>query len=111
MEVINTKQAADILGCSTGHVAHMIRNNVITTAFVGCADGYVGKPGYRMYREEIENLALTRAKKKEVAKVKKHVVHKEQKSNNQDVKKALDDVLVALELLSEAVAKLKEEWL
>ena len=109
MEVINTKQAADILGCSTHHVAYLIREKVIMTAFAGYADGYVGRPGYRMYREEIEKLALTRAEEKKVAKVKKKVVHKEQKSNNHEINKALDDVLVALELRSEAVAKLKEE--
>lgn len=109
MELINTKQAADILGCSTHHVSHLIRKKVILTAFAGYADGYVGRPGYRMYREEIEKLALTRAEEKKIAKVKKKVVHKEQKSNSQEIKKALDDVLVALELLSEAVAKLKEE--
>ena len=109
MEVINTKQAADILGVSTAYVTTLIQKKVITTAFSGYADGYVGRPGYRMYREEIEKLALTRAEEKKVAKIEKHVVHKEKKSNNQDVKKALDDVLVALELLSGAIAKLKEE--
>lgn len=109
MELINTKQAADILGCSTPYVAELIRKKVIMTAFAGYADGYVGRPGYRMYREEIEKLALTRAEEKKVTKIKKHVAYKEKKSNNQDVKKALDDVLVAIELLSEAIGKLKEE--
>ena len=109
MEVINTKQAADILGVSTAHVTTLIQKKVITTAFSGYADGYVGRPGYRMYREEIEKLALTRAEEKKIAKVKKKVVHKEQKSNNHEINKALDDVLVALELLSGAIAKLKEE--
>lgn len=109
MEVINTKQAADILGVSTMYVAELIRKKVIATAFAGYSDGYVGRPGYRMYREEIEKLALTRAEEKKVAKIEKHVVHKEKKSNNHEINKALDDVLVALELLSGAIAKLKEE--
>lgn len=55
-EVINTKKAAEILGVSYGYVIQLIHKNVITSAYYGAPDGYCGKPGYIIDREEIEAL-------------------------------------------------------
>ena len=111
IEVIRTSEAAQILGCSTVTVTKLIRDGVITTAFMRDADGHVGPPGWGMYRHEIVQLAedgkwrkRKRAKKNETEIVKPV----ETKSNRENVIKALEDLEACLGLLTETIGKLRE---
>ena len=109
-EMINTARAAQILGVTRPYVIQLIHNKTITTAIYGAPDGYVGKPGYIMELDEIYSLAdagvgkRVRKKKVEVEEPKE-----EQVTSREDIKKALEEVQVALGLLTEAIAKLREE--
>lgn len=109
-DVISVHEAAKILGYCEGYVCQLIRNNVITTAFVRSPDGYGGKPGYGMYRDEIELLARTRVK---YAKKRKTIVEVEErepeKVTTKDLKPILGEIEACLSLLSECLGKLKEE--
>ena len=106
-EVINTKKAAEILGVSCGYVIQLIHKNVITSAYYGAPDGYCGKPGYIIDREEIENLACQGVGKR----IRRNKTEKqaEQTVNRDEIKKALEEVQTCLGLLAEAIAKLREE--
>lgn len=106
-EVINTKKAADILGVSCGYVIQLIQKNVITSAYYGAPDGYCGRPGYIIDREEIEALAREGVGKR----IRRNKTEKqaEQAVNRDEIKKALEEVQTCLGLLAEAVAKLREE--
>lgn len=110
IDVISVHEAAKILGYCEGYVCQLIRNNVITTAFVRSPDGYGGKPGYGMYRDEIELLAKTRVK---YAKKRKTIVeveeHEPEKVTAKDLKPILGEIEACLSLLSECLGKLKEE--
>lgn len=110
IDVISVHEAAKILGYSEGHVRQLIKNNVITTAFVQSPDGYGGRPGYGMYRDEIELLARTRVK---YAKKRKTIVEVEErepeKVTAKDLKPILGEIEACLSLLSECLGKLKEE--
>ena len=106
-EVINTKKAAEILGVSYGYVIQLIHKNVITSAYYGAPDGYCGKPGYIIDREEIEALAGKGVGKR----IRRNKTEKqvEQAANRDDIKNALEEVQTCLGLLAEAIAKLREE--
>ena len=106
-EVINTKKAADILGVSYGYVIQLIHKNVITSAYYGAPDGYCGKPGYIIDREEIEALAREGVGKR----IRRNKAEKQAEPavNRDDIKKALEEVQTCLGLLAEAIAKLREE--
>lgn len=106
-EVINTKKAAEILGVSCGYVIQLIHKNVIASAYYGAPDGYCGKPGYIIDREEIEELARQGVGKR----IRRNKTEKqvEQAVNRDDIKKALEEVQTCLGLLAEAIAKLREE--
>lgn len=110
IDVITVHEAAKILGYCEGYVCQLIRNNVITTAFVRSPDGYGGKPGYGMHRDEIERLARTRVK---YAKKRKTIVEVEErepeKVTTKDLKPILGEIEACLSLLSECLGKLKEE--
>lgn len=110
IDVITVHEAAKILGYCEGYVCQLIRNNVITTAFMRSPDGYGGKPGYGMYRDEIELLARTRVK---YAKKRKTIVEVEErepeKVTTKDLKPILGEIEACLSLLSECLGKLKEE--
>ena len=106
-EVINTKKAAEILGVSCGYVIQLIHKNVITSAYYGAPDGYCGRPGYIIDREEIEALSSEGVGKR----IRRSETEKqaEQTANRDEIKKALEEVQTCLGLLAEAVAKLREE--
>lgn len=106
-EVINTKKAAEILGVSYGYVIQLIHKNVITSAYYGAPDGYCGRPGYIIDREEIEALAREGVDKR----IRRNKTEKqaEPAANRDEIKKALDEVQTCLVLLTEAIAKLREE--
>lgn len=111
IEVIRTCEAAQILGCSKVTVNRLIRDGVITTAFMREADGYVGPPGYGMYRDEIVKLRddgtwrkRKRAKKNDVTTVEPV----ETKSNRENMIKALEDLEACLGLLTETIGKLRQ---
>lgn len=106
-EVINTKKAAEILGVSYGYVIQLIHKNVITSAYYGAPDGYCGKPGYIIDREEIETLARKSVGKR----IRRNKTEKqaEQTVNRDEIKKVLEEVQTCLGLLAEAIAKLREE--
>ena len=106
-EVINTKKAAEILGVSYGYVIQLIHKNVITSAYYGAPDGYCGKPGYIIDREEIEELARQGVSKR----IRRNKTEKQAEPavNRNEIKKALEEVQTCLGLLSEAIAKLREE--
>lgn len=107
-DMINTARAAQILGVSRSYVIQLIHDKTITTAIYGAPDGYVGKPGYIMELHEIYALAdagvCKRIRRKKVEEPKK-----EEETDREDIKKALEEVQIALGLLTEAIAKLKEE--
>ena len=106
-EVINTKKASEILGVSCGYVIQLIQKNVITSAYYGAPDGYCGRPGYIIDREEIEALASKGVGKK----IRRNKTEKQAEPavNRDEIKKALEEVQTCLGLLAEAVAKLREE--
>lgn len=106
-EVINTKKASEILGVSYGYVIQLIHKNVITSAYYGAPDGYCGRPGYIIDREEIEALAREGVDKR----IRRNKTEKqaEPAANRDEIKKALDEVQTCLVLLTEAIAKLREE--
>ena len=106
-EVINTKKASEILGVSYGYVIQLIHKNVITSAYYGAPDGYCGKPGYIIDREEIEALAREGVGKR----IRRNKAEKQAEPavNRDDIKKALEEVQTCLGLLAEAIAKLREE--
>ena len=110
IDVITVHEAAKILGYCEGYVCQLIRKNVITTAFVRSPDGYGGKPGYGMYRDEIEQMAKTRVK---YAKKRKTIVEVEErepeKVTTKNLKPILGEIEACLSLLSECLGKLKEE--
>ena len=106
-ETINTKKAAEILGVSCGYVIQLIHKNVITSAYYGAPDGYCGRPGYIIDREEIEALAHEGAGKR----IRRNKTEKqaEQTVNRDEIQKALEEAHTCLGLLAEAIAKLREE--
>lgn len=106
-EVINTKKAAEILGVSRGYVIQLIHKKVITSAYYSAPDGYCGRPGYIIDREEIETLAREGVGKR----IRRNKTEKqvEQAANQDEIKKALDEVQTCFVLLTEAIAKLREE--
>ena len=106
-EVINTKKAAEILGVSCGYVVQLIHKNVITSAYYGAPDGYCGRPGYIIDREEIEALARESVDKR----IRRNKTEKQAEPavNRDEIKKALEEVQTCLGLLAEAIAKLREE--
>lgn len=110
-EVIDVKQAAEILGCSRPYVTQLIKKGTITTAFMGAPDGWVGKPGWRMYRDEIESIKLPgRGGKREPRKKKEVETPKpEPKKDSATVKKLLGDLKTCLELLIETIGELEKE--
>lgn len=107
-EMINTARAAQILGVTRPYVIQLIHNKTITTAIYGAPDGYVGKPGYIMELDEIYSLAEAGVGKR-VRRKKVEEPKEEQVTSREDIKKALEEVQVALGLLTEAIAKLREE--
>ena len=106
-EVINTKKAAEILGVSYGYVIQLIRKKIITSAYYGAPDGYCGRSGYIIDREEIETLAREGVGKR----IRRNKTEKQSEpaANRDEIKKALDEVQTCLVLLTEAIAKLREE--
>lgn len=106
-EVINTKKAADILGVSCGYVIQLIHKKVITSAYYGAPDGYCGNPGYIIDREEIETLAHEGVGKR----IRRNKTEKQTEPtiNRDDIKEALEEVQTCLGLLTEVIAKLREE--
>lgn len=107
-EVIDVKQAAEILGCSTSYVPLLIKRGKITTAFKGGSDGFVGQPGWKMYRDEIESINLPgRGNRKSRKKVEEP--KSEPKKDSKTVKKLLGDLKTCLELLIETIGELEKE--
>ena len=106
-EVINTKKAAEILGVSYGYVIQLIHKKVITSAYYGAPDGYCGNPGYIIDREEIETLAREGVGKR----IRRNKTEKQAEPtvNRDDIKQALEEVQTCLGLLTEVIAKLREE--
>lgn len=109
VEVIKTEDAMSILGLSRTHVCKLIRKGVITTAFVGYPDGFTGKPGWRMYRDEIEKLAEERKNKKEARLTAKKHKSRPKNHNRESIIQTLDELQICLAKLSETIGKLKEE--
>ena len=106
-EVINTKKAAEILGVSCGYVIQLIHKKVITSAYYGAPDGYCGNPGYIIDREEIETLAREGVGKR----IRRNKTRKQAEPtvNRDDIKEALETKQKCLGLLTEVIAKLREE--
>ena len=107
-QIITVSEAAKILNYSQSSVCKMIRDKVITTAFMRSPDGYGGKPGYGMYRSEIEELAKTRVKYKKTKKTVKENKPVAEVDKNKEVKLVLEEIHVCLNLLGECLGKLKE---
>lgn len=55
-EVVSTTEAAKILGCGRAMIIKMIHDRTIKTAYMASPDGYVGRPGYRISVDEINEL-------------------------------------------------------
>ena len=108
-EVVDVKQAAEIIGCSAGYVNQLIKKGTITTAFMGGADGWVGKPGWRMYRDEIESIKLPGRGNRKPREKKVEEPKPEPKKDSKNVKKLLGDLKTCLELLIETIGELEKE--
>lgn len=109
-ELVTVKEASEILGCSANHVAQMIRKGKILTAFEAKSDGFVGRPGYRMYRSEIETIRIEHPVRQYNRRPKPDIEKRESSINNREkIKKTLDELQVCLGLLNDLIGQLKEE--
>jgi hypothetical protein len=108
-EVIDVKQAAEILGCSPSNISLLIRKGKITTAFKGSGDGHIGQPGWRMYRDEIESIKLPGRGNRKPREKKVDEPKSEPKKDSKNVKKLLGDLKTCLELLIETIGELEKE--
>ena len=110
IEVVTTSEASKILGVSIPTVRRLISEHKITTAFERCADGYVGRPGYGMYRYEIEALAEKRKQEASELASKKKVKQVKSKTNNKNnILNALEELQTCLCLLNDTIENLKKE--
>lgn len=108
-ELVTVKEASEILGCSTNYVAQMIRKGKISTAFEARPDGFVGRPGYRMYRSEIETIRIEHPVRRYNRRSKPDIEQRESSINHEKIKKTLDELQVCLGLLNYLIGQLKEE--
>ena len=108
-ELVTVKEASEILGCSANHVAQMIRKGKILTAFEARPDGFVGRPGYKMYRSEIETIRIEHPIRHYNRRSKPDIEQRESSINHEKIKKTLDELQVCLGLLNDLIGQLKEE--
>ena len=108
-ELVTVKEASEILGCSINRVARMIREGKILTAFEAKSDGFVGRPGYRMYRSEIETIRIEHPVRRYNRRSKPNIEQRESSTNHEKIKKTLDELQVCLGLLNDLIGQLKEE--
>lgn len=109
IELVTVKEASEILGCSTNRVSQMIREGKILTAFEAKSDGFVGRPGYRMYRSEIETIQIEHPVRRSNRRPKPDIEQHESSINHEKIKKTLDELQVCLGLLNDLIGQLKEE--
>ena len=105
-DVVSTMRASEILGCNRSRVLQMIREGIITTAYIGAPDGNPGRTGYRIRVDELYDLAATRDEKKTRKQTKNKTVPA---YDTVAIKSALSDLQICLGMLSDAIEKLKGE--
>lgn len=104
-DVVNTARAAEILGCNRSRVVQMIHDRTITTAYMGSADGYVGRPGYLMSVDEIYDIL----EKREEEKNRRNHKDQTKQRDMEPIKDVLGELQVCLSMLIDTIEKLKEE--
>ena len=109
IELVTVKKASEILGCSTNRVSKMIREGKILTAFEAKSDGFVGRPGYRMYRSEIEAIKIEHPVRRYNRSSKPDIEQRESSIDHEKIKKTLDELQARLSLLNDLIGQLKEE--
>lgn len=104
-DVVNTARAAESLGCSRPRVIQLIREKVITSAYMGAPDGHCGRSGYKISVDELYELAHKREEG-----------NRRRTSNNaasecaidrEAIKKALTDMQACLRMLHDTIDELK----
>lgn len=103
-DVISTSRAADILGCSRASIINMINNGTIKSAYMGCADGNVGRPDWRISVTEVHEILEQREHN---STVEKHE-NVEATSNRDEIKNALNELHTCLIMLAETIEKLQK---
>lgn len=108
-ELVTVKEASEILSCSANRVVRMIREGKILTAFEAKSDGFVGRPGYRMYRSEIETIRIEHPVRRYNRRPKPDIEQRESSIDHEKIKKTLGELQVCLGLLNDLIGQLKEE--
>ena len=104
-DVVGTARAAEILGVGRPRIIQMIHDRTITTAYMGVADGFTGRPGYKISVQELYELRDKREKEKTDSKSKKNV---ESTYDREAIVNALSELQVCLGMLADTIEKLKE---
>lgn len=85
----------------------MIREGIITSAYIGAPDGNPGHSGYRIRVDELYDLA---AKREQEKKSRKQTKNKTVPAyDTVAIKSALGDLQICLGMLSDTIEKLKGE--
>lgn len=104
-DVVGTARAAEILGVGRPRIIQMIHEKTITSAYMGSADGFTGRPGYKISVQELYELKDKREKTKTDSKSKNIETPT---YDREAIKNALSELQVCIGMLTETIEKLKE---
>lgn len=105
-DVVSTARAAEILGCNRSRIIQMIHDKTITTAYMNSADGFTGRPGYKIEVDELYAILEQREQKRNA---KREVKNVESSLNKTAIKDALTELQQCLVMMSDTIEKLKNE--